>query len=45
MNEEAVNQADAEDISEVTDEALETAVYNEALPAWTTTCTGIQCPG
>jgi hypothetical protein len=45
MDEEAVDQADAEDISEVTDEALETAVYNEALPAWTTICTGIQCPG
>jgi hypothetical protein len=46
MNEEAVYQADAEDLtSEVSDEALETAAGNEALPAWTNICTGIQCPG
>jgi hypothetical protein len=49
MNEESVYQADAEDIpdipSEVSDEALETAAGNEALPAWTNICTGIQCPG
>ena len=41
MNEESVYQADAEDIpSEVSDEALETAAGNEALPAWTNICTG-----
>jgi hypothetical protein len=39
MNEESVYQADAEDIpSEVSDEALETAAGNEALPAWTNIC-------
>ena len=45
MNE--VDQADAEDLtSDVSDEALETAaIKNEALPAWTNICTGIQCPG
>jgi hypothetical protein len=47
MNEESVYQADAEDIpSEVSDEALETAAGNEALPAWTHICTvGAACPG
>ena len=46
MNEEAV-QADEEDhlSYEVSDEALETAAGNEALPAWTNLCTGIQGPG
>jgi hypothetical protein len=46
MNEESVYQADAEDIlSEVSDEALEAAAGNEALPAWTNICTGMHCPG
>ena len=46
MNEESVYQADAEDIpSEVSDEALETAAGNEALPAWTNICTGRRVPG
>jgi hypothetical protein len=47
MNEESVYQADAEDIpSEVSDEALEAAAGNEALPAWTHICTvGAACPG
>jgi hypothetical protein len=47
MNEKSVYQADAEDIpSEVSDEALETAAGNEALPAWTHICTvGAACPG
>jgi hypothetical protein len=46
MNEEAVDQADAEAlISEVSDEAMETAAYNEVLPSWTSICSGIQCPG
>ena len=46
MNDEAV-QADEEDhlSYEVSDEALETAAGNEALPAWTNLCTGIQRPG
>jgi hypothetical protein len=44
MNE--VDQADAEDLtSDVSDEALEAAIKNEAQPAWTTVCSGIQCPG
>ena len=44
MNE--VDQADAEDLtSDVTDEVLEAAAKNEALPAWTWVCTGIGCPG
>jgi hypothetical protein len=44
MNE--VDQADAEDLtSDVSDEALEAAIKNEAQPAWTTICTGITCPG
>ena len=39
-------QADAEDIpSEVSDEALETAAGNEALPAWTNICSAsAACP-
>jgi hypothetical protein len=46
MNEEAFDQADEEDLTyEVSDEALETAAGNEALPAWTMFCSGIQCPG
>jgi hypothetical protein len=46
MNEEAVDQVDAQDlISEISDEALETAAYNEVLPSWTSICSGIQCPG
>jgi hypothetical protein len=46
MNEEAINQADAEDLtSDVSDEALEAAIKDEAQPAWTTICTGITCPG
>ena len=46
MNEESIYQADAEDIpSEVSDEALEAAAGNEALPAWTNICTGPACPG
>jgi hypothetical protein len=47
MNEESVYQADAEDIpSEVSDEALETAAGNEALPAWTNICSAsVACPG
>ena len=46
MNEEVVDQADAEElISEASDEALETAAYNEVLPAWTSVCSGINCPG
>ena len=46
MNEEAVYQADEEDLTyEVSDEALETAAGNEALHAWTNICTGIHCPG
>ena len=41
MNEEAINQADAEDLtSDVSDEALEALIKNEAQPAWTTICTG-----
>jgi hypothetical protein len=41
MNEEAINQADAEDLtSDVSDEALEAAIKNEAQPAWTMICTG-----
>ena len=44
MNE--VDQADAEDLaSDVSDEVLETAAKNEALPAWTWVCSGISCPG
>jgi hypothetical protein len=44
MNE--VDQADAEDLtSDVSDEVLETAAKNEALPAWTWVCSGIGCPG
>jgi hypothetical protein len=44
MNEEAVYQEDL--TYEVSDEALETAAAtNEAQPAWTNLCTGIQCPG
>ena len=43
MNE--VDQADAEDLtSDVSDEALETAAKNEALPVITMFCTGIGCP-
>ena len=30
---------------QVSDEALETAAGNAALPAWTMFCSGIQCPG
>ena len=46
MNVEVINQVDAEDLTyEVSDEALEAAAGNEALPAWTNICTGIQCPG
>ena len=46
MNVEVINQVDAEDLTyEVSDEALEAAAGNEALPAWTNVCTGIQCPG
>ena len=44
MNEEAVVAAE-ELMSEVSDEALETAAGNEALSAWTNLCTGVQCPG
>jgi hypothetical protein len=46
MNEETFDQT-GEDflIYEVSDEALETAAENEALPAWTMFCSGIQCPG
>jgi hypothetical protein len=46
MNDDAV-QADEEDhlSYEVSDEALETAAGNEALPAWTMMCSGISCPG
>jgi len=44
MNE--VDQADAEDLtSDVSDEVLETAAKNEALPAWTWVCSGKDCPG
>jgi hypothetical protein len=44
MNE--VDQVDAEDLtSDVSDEALEAAINNEAQPAWTTICTGVTCPG
>jgi hypothetical protein len=44
MNEEAV-EADEEGLSyEVSDEALETAAKNEALPVITMFCTGIGCP-
>jgi hypothetical protein len=44
MIDEAV-QADEEVLSyEVSDEALETAAGNEALPAITMFCTGIGCP-
>jgi hypothetical protein len=42
MNEEAVYEADAEDLA---DEALENAAGNEEIHAWTTICTGITCPG
>ena len=43
MNE--VDPADAEDLtSDVSDEALETAAKNEALPVITMFCTGIGCP-
>jgi hypothetical protein len=46
MNEEAIDRADAEDLtSDVSDEALEAAIKNEAQPAWTTVCTGVGCPG
>ena len=46
MNNEAFDQADEEDLTcEVSDEALETAAGNEALPALTMFCSGIQCPG
>jgi hypothetical protein len=46
MNVEVINQVDAEDLTyEVSDEALEAAAGNEALPAWTNFCTGISCPG
>jgi hypothetical protein len=31
--------------SDVSDEVLETAAKNEALPAWTWVCSGISCPG
>jgi hypothetical protein len=45
MNDEAV-QADEEDLGyEVSDEALEAAAGNEALPAITMFCSGISCPG
>ena len=44
MNE--VDPADAEDLtSDVSDEVLETAAKNEALPAWTWVCSGISCLG
>jgi hypothetical protein len=43
MNDEA---ADEEDLGyEVSDEALEAAAGNEALPAITMFCSGISCPG
>jgi hypothetical protein len=46
VNEEAFDQADEDYlICEVSDEALETAAGNEALPALTMFCSGIQCPG
>ena len=46
MNNETVDQADEEDLLgyEVSDEALETAAKNEALPVITMFCTGIGCP-
>ena len=46
MNDDAV-QADEEDhlSYEVSDEALETAAGDEALPAWTMMWSGISCPG
>ena len=34
-----------EDLSEVSDEAVEAAAGNKALPAITMFCTGIGCPG
>jgi hypothetical protein len=44
MNE--VYPAGAEDLtSDVSDEVLETAAKNEALPAWTWVCSGKDCPG
>ena len=46
MNEEAVYEADAEDLAyEVSDEALENAARDEVRPAWTSVCSGISCPG
>jgi len=46
MNEEAVYQADEEDLAyEVSDEVLEITARNETLPAWTSVCSGINCPG
>jgi hypothetical protein len=46
MNEEAVGQAYEENLAcEVCDEMLEAAAGNEEIHAWTTICTGIQCPG
>jgi len=46
MNEEVINQVDAEDLTcEVCDEMLEAAAGNGEIHAWTNLCTGIQCPG
>ena len=46
MNEEAIDRADAEDLTpNVSDEELEAAIKSEAQPAWTTVCAGVGCPG
>jgi hypothetical protein len=34
-----------DDLYEVSDEAVETAAGNEALPAWSLFCSGVACPG
>jgi hypothetical protein len=45
MNNETVNQADEEDLlgCEVSDEALEAAAGNEAMPTATFICSGFCC--
>ena len=45
MNDEPVDQADEEDLLsyEVSDEALEAAAGNEAMPTATFICSGFRC--
>ena len=45
MNNETVDQADEEDLlsDEVSDEALEAAAVNEAMPTATFICSGFCC--